>query len=75
MIISLLLRTRRRTVQKGQSKSQCCGKNFIFKDIYRIILRIIYQDYNSSFKELLSKDSFLTKMFKSNAKSQSHFAF
>ena len=35
----------------------------------------IYQDYNSSFKQLLSKESSLTKLFKSNAKNKSHFAF
>ena len=31
--------------------------------IHERALKIIYQDYNSSFKELLRKDSSLTKMF------------
>ena len=31
--------------------------------IHERTLRTIYQDYNSSFKELLKKDSSLTKMF------------
>ena len=43
--------------------------------IHKRALRIIYQDYNSSFKELLSKESFLIKMVKSNAKSKIHFVF
>ena len=25
---------KKRTVQKSQSKSQCCGKNFVFNDIW-----------------------------------------
>ena len=34
------------------------------------LLRNIYQDYNSSFKELLSKDSSLTKCFNQMAKAK-----
>ena len=37
--------------------------NHIDHHIHERALRTIYQDYNSSFKELLSKDSSLTKIF------------
>ena len=43
--------------------------------IHERTLKIIYQDYNSSVKELLRTDSPLTKMLKSNTKIKSQFAF
>ena len=37
--------------------------NNLIDDTHKRALRSIYQDYNSSFKERLRKDSSLTKMF------------